>query len=462
MDVDLLLLSRDLSPPREDVRRGIEAQAGVRIRVHRVVGTPRPDDPNRWETIARARNQGKRLGTAPWVMCLDDDVVLGPGCIARLVEALRTRPGFAAMGADSAGEMAEGWQNWDYPRHVGMAATLFRRERLAALTFRWEPGKCECLCCCDDLRHDGRGIGYLAGAQAWHRPDQARPVHPSDHRDDEAPDLVASAGAVRPPAAHRPARILTAFDRNHYDRFRRQFLTTLRARGNREPVTAVTYGLYPGERARLEAAGVEVVTCGDPGMGPSMQRVRDFPGVIERWPDDTPVAYWDAGDVLFQGPLAPLWDLVRAHPGKILAAREPVDIGASPVIGSWTATIRDPVARRETFEIFCTTPFINAGFAAGTARALLDCFGVANRLLDTSLVGVGPWGDQVAVNCYIHTTPGVWQEIPDGWNYCLSCRDPRTFRFRADGRVESLHGTPVHVVHGNGRTLDRLAMAYVG
>ena len=67
--------------------------------------------------------------------------------------------------------MAGEWQNWDYPRHVGMAATLFRRERLERLTFRWEPGKCECRCCCDDLRRAGFGIGYLARrAQAWHRP----------------------------------------------------------------------------------------------------------------------------------------------------------------------------------------------------------------------------------------------------------------------------------------------------
>ena len=61
--------------------------------------------------------------------------------------------------------MAGEWENWDYPRHVGMAATLFRRERLERLTFRWEPGKCECRCCCDDLRRAGFGIGYLAGGQ---------------------------------------------------------------------------------------------------------------------------------------------------------------------------------------------------------------------------------------------------------------------------------------------------------
>jgi hypothetical protein len=460
MDVDLVFLSRDLSPPRGDVRRGLEAQGGVRLNVHRAVGPPRPEDANRWETIARARNRGKRLGTSPWVMYLDDDVVLGPGCIARLVDGLRRRPGFAALGADSAGDMAGGWQNWDYPRHVGMAATLFRRERLAALTFRWEPGKCECLCCCEDLRRDGHGIGYLAGAQAWHRPDPDRPGHPSGCGAGECP--APAVDAHGPPVAHRPARILSAFDRNHYDRFRRQFLASLRARGNREAVTAVTYGLHPGERARLEAMGVEVVASRDDGLGPAMQRIRDFPRLIARWPEDTPVAYWDAGDVLFQGRLAPLWDLVRAHPHRLLAAREPVEIGASPAIPPWISTIRDLAARRRTLEVLSSHPFINAGFAAGTARAVLDYLRAANRLLDTSLVGVDYWGDQVAMNYYIHTNSGVWQEISDGWNYCLIFRDPRTYRVRADGRVESRDGTAVHVVHGNGRTLGPWAMAYVG
>ena len=65
MDVDLLFLSRDLSPPRDDVRRGIEAQDGVRLRMHRVVGTPRPDDPNRWETIARRGTRGSGWGRRP-------------------------------------------------------------------------------------------------------------------------------------------------------------------------------------------------------------------------------------------------------------------------------------------------------------------------------------------------------------------------------------------------------------
>ncbi len=314
MNVDLIFLSRDRSPPRGDVWRGIQIQRGVEVRVHRVIGTPRPEDANRWETIARARNEGKRLGSSPWVMYLDDDVVLGPECVARLVAGLTRKPGFAAIGADSAAEMADGWGNWDYPPHVGMSATLFRRERLAGLTFRWEPGKCECRCCCDDIRRDGFGIGYLPGALAWHRPhaDPAGRVLPARIGDDCGPDPC-----ERPMADATAGRILTAFDRNHYDRFRRQFVPTLRASGNREPITAVAYGLYPSECARLEAAGVEVVAFPENGVHASIRRLHDFAEVAARWPEDMPVAHWDAGDIFFQGRLARLWEIVRTHPDRL-------------------------------------------------------------------------------------------------------------------------------------------------
>src|SRR5262249_49951168 len=148
------------------------------------------------------------------------------------------------LAADSAGEMNRGWQNWDYPRHVGMAAVLFRRERLARLTFRWETGKCECLCCCEDLRRAGFAIGYLPGAMAWHRPSPAAPPDgPSGQR---GADGRIDGGSLAP-----GGRLLTAFSRRDFRRFRRQFLTTLRASGNMEPVTAVAYGLYPSEQTIL-------------------------------------------------------------------------------------------------------------------------------------------------------------------------------------------------------------------
>jgi hypothetical protein len=460
VDVDLLFLSRDTSPPREDVRRGVETQEGVRLLVHRVIGTPRPDDPNRWETIARARNEGKRLGSAPWVMYLDDDVVLGPGCVARLVEGLSHRPGFAALAADCAGEMDGGWQNWDYPRHVGMASTLFRRERLADLTFRWEPEKCECRCCCDDLRLCGFAIGYMPGALAWHRP-VARGPEPVS----QAADIGTQRTLSAVPGAGAAGRILAAFNRRDAQRFRRMFLTSLRASGNPEQVTAVAYGLYPSERGALAAVpGVEVVALPDDGSAPAVSRISDFQHVIARWPDDTPVAFWDAGDVIFQAPLGPLWETVRERPDVILAAPEPRGHPENPVVWWWTSTISDPEARRRAFELLSTRPFLNGGFAAGTVRSLSAYLREAERLLNSpALEGVSPpgEGDQVALNLYCHTNPHAWREVSQGWNYTLAGRDPRRYGLGHDGRVVSLDGTPVHVVHGNARTLGSIPWEFL-
>ena len=185
-------------------------------------------------------------------MYVDDDVLLGPGCIARLVEGLERKPGFAALGADSAAEMRGGWDHWDYPRHVGMAATLFRRERLLGVTFRWEGERCECRCCCDDLRRAGFGIGYHSAARAWHRPiANVRGRTPAEQRLERS----SSAGVDRSTTSTNCARILTAFDRNHFDRFRRQFVPTLRASGNHERLTAVAYGLYPSDAVCLKSRG---------------------------------------------------------------------------------------------------------------------------------------------------------------------------------------------------------------
>ncbi len=84
-----------------------------------------------------------------------------------------------------------------------------------------------------------------------------------------------------------------------------------------------------------------------------------------------------------------------------------------------------------------------------------------DRLLNSTLRGVLYWGDQVALNYYLHSNPEVWHEISDGWNYCIIFRDPRTYRIRTDGRVESAGGDPVHVVHGNGRTLKPWTASFV-
>jgi hypothetical protein len=446
MEVDLVVLTRDISPLRQDVLRGIERQEQVELQIHRVIGAPRPDDTCRLDTITRARNEGRRLGSARWLMYLDDDVVMAPDCVARLALALHGRPAFAALGADCAGEMRPGWENWDYPLHVGMAATLFRREQLEELSFRWEPGKCECQCCCDDLRRAGFGIGYLPGALAWHRP-LARWNTP-------LPGGNAAIEAGEPPpalASGRPGRILAAFNRRDYQRFRSLFLKTLRSAGNRELVTAVVYGLNRGERTLLAAEpGVEVVALADNGVCPALRRLRDFDEIVAGWALDTPVAYYDAGDVFFQGRLEPLWRQVRADPERLLVSAEPLSYPENPVIKTWSDHILDPAARRRAFEIMSSHVFLNSGFAAGTPRSLSRYLRAGDGLLNsTALRGVGDWGDQPALNLFCHNHPQAWKAISRAWNYALAGRDPRDYRIGRNGRIELSSGHPVHVVHGN-------------
>jgi hypothetical protein len=85
----------------------------------------------------------------------------------------------------------------------------------------------------------------------------------------------------------------------------------------------------------------------------------------------------------------------------------------------------------------------------------------AGGLLNSILRGVLHWGDQVAMNDYLHGDPGVWCEIPEGWNYCLTCRDARSYRIGPNGRLESRDGAPVQVVHRNGLTLAPWALSFV-
>jgi hypothetical protein len=460
MDVDLILLSRDLSPVRPDVLEGIQTQRDVKLTLHRVTGVARPDDHNRWETIARARNEARTIGVAPWAMLLDDDVVLAPDCISRLVTGLRQRPQFAALAADSAGEMNRAWEHWDYPSHVGMAAVLFRRERLAGVRFRWEDQMCECLCCCVDLRAAGLGIGYMPGALAWHRPMDQAPSAAA------APNPPCPAAAVPLRAAQsgqnrRPGQILTAFDRRDQQRFRTQFLATLRESGNDEHVWAVAYGLFPTELDRLRPQpGVTVLPIPSNGICPALRRLRDFQQVIAGWPEDTPVAYWDAGDVLFQSRIEPLWDLTASNPDTLLVTREAMSHPENPVIRTWSDCIEDRAARDRAFEVMSTHVFLNAGFAAGKARALMSYLRAGDRLLNsTALRGVGEWGDQAAMNLYCHTNPDRWREIDAGWNYALAGRNRDEFWITPEGRAHRRDAQSIRVLHGNAFTLRWLELS---
>jgi hypothetical protein len=301
----------------------------------------------------------------------------------------------------------------------------------------------------------GLAIAYLPEARAWHNRtelDHARPDRGCDHRRSESE------------VAELPGRVLAAFDRRHVERFRRQFLGSLRAASNAEPVTAVGYGLYPSEQRILaRTPGLELVVR--PAGGgcverPPIRRLRDFADVVASWPEATPAAYWDAGDVIFQSRLATLWTLVRSRPGKLLAVREPVSFPHNPAVRAWTQSIHDPQARRRAFTLLSSRPFLNSGFAAGTAQTLLAYFREADRLIHSpDLRGSTDWGDQTALNLYCHSHPERWHEVDQGWNYCVHDRRSGEVHVRPNGRIVSSTGQPIHVVHGNALSLPQMVIS---
>ncbi len=449
IDVDVVILSRDESPLPAEIQNGLDAQTGVRLIVHRVIGTQLPSDACRWATIARARNAGKSLGHSPWLMFLDDDVRIAPDAVDRLRRGLLANPLFGALAADYLGEAA-GIRSTP---HVAMGATLFRRPALDRIRFRWSENRCECQCCCDDLRRQNIGIRYAPEARAWHL-QISKEQSPAEN---EPRHSASTSGPVL------PSRILTAFDRRHYDKVRRRFLRSLRESGNDETVTAVGYGLYPSERTMLSALpGVEVFSLPFTGVMTPVRRLHDFQTVLERWPAETPVAYWDAGDVVFQGEVKSLWDTVRAHPDRLLAVREPWGHPENPAVAAWTLSITDGQARERAFRLLSQRPFLNSGFAAGTAGSLLAYLREACRLLHSpALRGSSDWGDQTALNLYCHLNPEVWHEVEEGWNYCVHDRPMGEVRVGPDGRVHSRRGTPIHAVHGNAHSLRQLELFWV-
>ena len=443
-EVDLIVLSRTAGELAKQVREGISAQQGVTIRVHRLVGEPRPQDASRWETIARARNRGKQMGTSPWLMFLDDDVVLEPGCVRRLLNALQRRPHYGALAADYLGERRTSGRS----RHVAMGATMFRRSALRLFQFRWEDDLCECQCCCDDLRRQGIAITYCPAARARHLNSSKGRSHHADARE-------GGARGTRGSVKNSPT-VLAAFDRRHFHKFLRQFLKSLRGAGNAEPVTAVCYGLFPSQRRMLERLpDVRVLALPASRRDyPPQRRLQDFQSAIADLDRSTPVAYWDAGDVVFQGRLTDLWKQVRAWPNKLLAAREPVHHPENGSVVDWTLSIRDPNARQRAFDLLSRRPVLNSGFAAATAATMLRYLRRADQLLhSTALEGTADWGDQTALNLYCHTKPEVWQEVEEGWNYCLFGREPGELGVGPDARLISRKGAAIHVIHGNARTL---------
>jgi hypothetical protein len=448
--VDCIVLSRSDGALHRDVAAGIGGQRGVRLIVHRVIGRRRDATETRMPAIARARNEGKGRGESPWLMFLDDDVVLEPDCVRLLLDDLRARPDFAALAADYLGQSG-GRVNCE---HVAMGATLFRRRALHPIEFRWAENKCECLCCCTDLRRMRWGIGYLPQARARHI-------------------LIDATSDVREQAVDRhhnpvesearesgPAYVFASFDRRHLRKFRLRFLASLRKAGNQEPVFACAYDLYPSEQrevARLR--GVELIALRSHGVAVPIRRLLDFQRPLERLPSQAVVAYWDAGDVIFQDRLAELWTLARQNANRLLVVEEPFRHPENPVVALWTLSIHDRGAARRAFELLSSRPVLNSGFAAGTVQPMLHYFQTAHELLHSKAMrGTSDWGDQTAMNLYCHSDPDRFLAVDERWNYCLAGRRRGDVQLVAEGRFARSDGGAVSAVHGNGYSFHRYAL----
>ncbi len=449
-DVDVIVLHRPGQLPPDAVLQAIQHQRMVQVRLHLQVGAPRPTDQNRWETIARARNSARQLGTAPWVMFVDDDVLLDPDCLATLLGELRASPDLGAVAADFSKEL----HRPERAGHIGMGATLFHRSVLQRLNFRFTDKLCECWCACLDLRHNGFEIRYSSAARVFH------PYLPAQHQAPEChhPD---SQAAVREPSASTPEpRILAAFDRRDIDRFEHQFLKTLRSHGNRQTVTAVAYGLYPSERRRVESLdGVQLDWQSYNGQMVPVRRVADFARHLEQVDPRTPIAYWDVADVVFQDSLDELWQTVKSVPDRVLAVIEPKGYPYNQIIPAWSLSIHDPHHAQQAFELLQRNPFLNSGFAAGSAAAMRRYFRSAAAMRQgPELYGTSDWGDQMGLNLYCHTHPHLWQPVDPRWNYCVHDRAQGEVRVTPQGRIVSRSGSRISVAHGNARSLRQFAI----
>ena len=232
--------------------------------------------------------------------------------------------------------------------------------------------------------------------------------------------------------------------------------------GNAEKVTAVVSGVLPSEQRLLAAMpNVEVVVV--PGdANPALRRLRNFGEILSGWPDDTPVAHRDAGDILFQSRVTPLWDIVRRTPtGCSQSRKSPPTAMTRATDCGWS---RSPtrVPRTSALNLLLDLPVLNAGFFAGTARAMRLYLTEARGLLNSpALHGSTDWGDQTAMNLFCRSNPDRWLELPRGWNFCLSGLDRAAYRIDPDGRTERTDGEPLYVVHGAGGRLRRWDLVHL-
>jgi hypothetical protein len=158
--LDILTILAPGESVRPEALAALAAPEGIEIRHYFAEGRRFPGE-MRIDAIVRARNAVKQMGEAELAMFLDRDVALPAGAVLRLARMLHEDPSYGALGVDY--QSGAG-----HAGHVAMGALMFRRAVLDQIRIRAEPGRCECACCCADLRAMGYRVEYAAGLRARH------------------------------------------------------------------------------------------------------------------------------------------------------------------------------------------------------------------------------------------------------------------------------------------------------
>jgi len=129
---------------------------------------------------ADARNQVKQYGRSEFVLMLDNDIVLPPEALERMIEFLKTHSNYGAIALCKHPQLNfKTEKDFLQAEHVDMSCVLFRKMVLDQITFvdhrnagkigrKQLAGQCECANCCFDMRQMGWEIGFLPYVYVQH------------------------------------------------------------------------------------------------------------------------------------------------------------------------------------------------------------------------------------------------------------------------------------------------------
>jgi hypothetical protein len=193
-------------------------------------------------------------------------------------------------------------------------------------------------------------------------------------------------------------------------------------------VVVLDFGLTPEQRERL--AGVEVVRV-EPARRVNVARRRAIARLLESRDYDQ-VLVVDAGDLVFQGDVAPLF---HEHTDRFRGVPERYPIPLAPFLRGAPPELRQRLRARLRGQ-----PMVNGGFLLAPAREWI-ALGQATLPFAADVAH-----DQPLVSLHLHERGFV--PLADTWNFVLwTARE----RFSIEGgHFRGADGQPLRVVHNTG------------